>query len=98
MRVVIKAMSQHESNVAHYLNDRTLTDHPDNYTVPVLDSFPVPGDINGRVFVVMPFLRQFNDPEFHCRKEFAEACRQILKVRTVFISSCLPTPELHDRA
>ncbi|KAF8907790.1 kinase-like domain-containing protein [Mucidula mucida] len=78
-KVVIKSMTAHEWSMLEYLCKPHVLDHPENHTVPVLDSFPIPGDDKGQFFVVMPFLRNFDSPDFHCRKEFAQASLQILQ-------------------
>ncbi len=68
----------------HFNNPQYASD-PKNHAIPLLDSFPIPND--DRVFVVLPFMRVFCLPQFHCRKEFAEALRQILEVK-LFLSVC----------
>ncbi|KAF9028556.1 hypothetical protein BDZ89DRAFT_1066030 [Hymenopellis radicata] len=78
-RVVIKCTTISEWSALEYLTAPERVNHPENHTVPVLDSFPVPGDADGRLFVVMFFLREFDNPPFHCRKEFVHACSQIVE-------------------
>ncbi len=41
------------------------SDEPRNHTVPILDVIPIPDDEDHRVFMVMPFLKLFHEPEFH---------------------------------
>lgn len=54
------------------------------HTVPILDvvNLPTSEKVKEPVYclLVMPFLRSFNDPPFHCRSEFIEAILQLLRV------------------
>ncbi|KAK0442214.1 kinase-like domain-containing protein [Armillaria borealis] len=43
------------------------SDKPRNHTVPILEVIPIPDDEDQRVFMVMPMLKLFHEPEFHCR-------------------------------
>ncbi|KAH9851111.1 kinase-like domain-containing protein [Lenzites betulinus] len=56
----------------------TATKHPHNHCVPMLDSFPDPEDPNW-FFIVMPYLRLFNNPEFELVGEVVEFIRQMLE-------------------
>ena len=50
-----------------------------NRTVHILDVVPIHND-DEHIFLVMPYLREFYSPPFHCRAEFVEALRQLLQV------------------
>ncbi|KAG7441302.1 uncharacterized protein BT62DRAFT_1043294 [Guyanagaster necrorhizus] len=63
-----------------HLSSPKMPSDPRNHTVPVLGTIPIPGEENDRVFVISPVLRWFHSPDFHCRREFADAFRQILEV------------------
>ena len=52
---------------------------PRNRTVPILDVIALPDDME-HVLLVMPYLRIFYTPPFHCRAEVVEALRQLLQV------------------
>ncbi|KAI0827734.1 kinase-like domain-containing protein [Trametes gibbosa] len=52
--------------------------HPHNHCVPVTDIFPDP-DTPGWFFMVMPYLRPFNNPEFELIGEVNEFIRQMLE-------------------
>ncbi|KAH9851086.1 kinase-like domain-containing protein [Lenzites betulinus] len=64
-----------EIEIAQFL---TSIKHPHNHCVPVIDLFPDPDDANW-FFIVMPYLRPFNDPEFELIGEVVEFIRQALE-------------------
>ncbi|KAF8916473.1 kinase-like domain-containing protein [Mucidula mucida] len=76
-KVVIKRAKKSDYAMLRHFNNPQYASDPKNHAIPLLDSFPIPND--DRVFVVLPFMRVFCLPQFHCRKEFAEALRQILE-------------------
>ncbi|KAK7031811.1 kinase domain-containing protein [Favolaschia claudopus] len=49
--------------------------HPDNHAVPILDII----DLTEQLMVVMPFLREFDDPPFERLGQVSEALHQFLK-------------------
>jgi serine/threonine protein kinase len=51
---------------------------PRNRTVPLIDVIAL---TDGDVLLVMPYLRVFDTPWFHCRGEAIDALRQFLQVR-----------------
>jgi len=51
---------------------------PRNRTVPLSDVIVLPDDTE-HALIVMPYLRVFNTPPFHCRAEVVEALRQFLQ-------------------
>ncbi len=68
-----------ELSMAKRLCSSELLHEPRNHTVPILDVIPIPDDEDKRVFMVMPMLKLFHDPELHCRSEFVDAFRQLLE-------------------
>jgi hypothetical protein len=80
VKVVLKRVfsDSDEIRIALYLSSVEMTSDPRNRTVPILDVISLPGD--KYVLLVMPFLRVFNTPPFHCRSEVVEAFRQLLQV------------------
>ncbi|KAG7440648.1 uncharacterized protein BT62DRAFT_574888 [Guyanagaster necrorhizus] len=62
-----------------HLSSADMVRGPRNRTIPILGIIPIPGEEKQRVFVVLPMLRAFNSPPFHCRREFADAFQQILE-------------------
>lgn len=65
-----------EIEIARYV---TSTKHPHNHCVSVKDIFPDPDDPEW-YFMVMPYLRPFNNPEFELIGEVAEFISQMLEV------------------
>ncbi|KAK0231962.1 hypothetical protein EDD85DRAFT_775156, partial [Armillaria nabsnona] len=53
------------------------SDEPQNHTVPILDVIPILDDEDHHVFMVMPLLKLFHEPKFHCQSEFVDAFRQL---------------------
>ena len=80
VKVVLKciAASSDELEIAKYLSSAKMLSDPRNRTVPIIEVIPLPD--NQKVFLVMPYLRVFNTPPFHCRGEFVEALRQFMQV------------------
>ena len=70
----------HEVEIALYFSTEPLASHPRNHCVPIYEVLDVPDDEN-EVIIVMPFLREYNDPRFKSVGEAVEFFRQIFEVR-----------------
>lgn len=83
-KVVMKRMpsDSNELWVACRLSSAEMLANPRNRTVPLLDIIHLPHDPDN-ILLVMPYLRLFHTPPFHCRGEFIEATRQLLQVRNL---------------
>ncbi|KAK0442221.1 hypothetical protein EV421DRAFT_600821 [Armillaria borealis] len=68
-----------ELSLGKHRCDPALLQDSRNHTVPILDIIPIPDDEEKRVFMVMPMLKDFYAPPFHCRSEFADTLRQLLE-------------------
>ena len=68
-----------ESKIAMYLRSGSLARDPRNHAVPVLDYFQDDEDPTIS-YMVMPFLRPIDDPDFEVVDEVAEFVSQILEV------------------
>jgi hypothetical protein len=81
VKVVLKRVPAegHEVRIAFYLSSVEMRSDPRNRTVPLLDIIALPDDTE-HVLLVMPYLRVFYTPPFHCRAEVVEALRQLLQV------------------
>ena len=68
-----------EVEIAQMLSTRESLNEEDNHTVPILDYFD---DKEDKVvgFLVMPFLRPFDDPEFSFVSEVVDFVHQTLHV------------------
>jgi len=87
VKVVLKRVPSagNEVEIALYLSSAEMRSNPRNRMVLILDVITLLDD--KYVLLVMPYLRIFNTPPFHCRMEFVEAIRQFLQV-------CLPVYSL----
>lgn len=80
----------HEVEIALYFSTEPLASHPRNHCVPIYEVLDVPDDEN-EVIIVMPFLREYNDPRFKSVGEAVEFFRQIFEVReSGYIQTWLP--------
>ncbi|KAJ7158155.1 kinase-like domain-containing protein [Mycena filopes] len=79
-KVVLKRVptESDELRILRYLSEPSVASNPWNRTIPILDTFLHPEDPTS-TFIVMPYMRKFNYPPFHCRGEFVEAMRQFLE-------------------
>jgi len=66
-----------EIPIAQFFSNEPWSTHPRNHCVPALEVLDVPDDEKS-VVLVMPFLRQYNDPRFETVGEAVEFFRQIL--------------------
>ncbi|KAJ6489432.1 kinase-like domain-containing protein [Mycena vulgaris] len=75
-KVVLKrvATASEELQIIKYLC--SISDRR-NRTIPLIGIIPLPDNLTS--LLVMPYLRRFNHPPFHCRAEFLEAMRQFLE-------------------
>lgn len=69
-----------EIGIASFLSSSTLMADPRNHLPPLLEVFR--GTLDPQTsFMVMPYLRPFNDPEFGAVGEVVDFVRQSLQVR-----------------
>jgi len=78
--VVIKRTPANTTEVAigQYLSSPALGADPANHCVPIYDTFPDPQD-GDFVFIVMPLLRRWHDPQFRTIGEFLAFVDQLLE-------------------
>ena len=88
IKVVLKCvrLESDEFRIALYLSSSKLLSDPRNRTVPIRDVISLPDD-KEFVLLVMPYLRVFHTPPFHCCAEFVEAFRQFLQVFAISFTS-----------
>jgi hypothetical protein len=91
VKVILKwaPTTTQELPIALYLSSEALLSDPRNCAVRILDVMLLPGD-DEWALLVMPYLRQFDDPRFQFRAECVEFLRQSLQVsyNLVFESTC----------
>jgi hypothetical protein len=82
IKVVLKRVSAttDEIGITLHLSSAHMRSDPRNRTVHILDVIPIRYNDEEHVFLVMPYLRKFDSPPFHCRSEFVESLRQLLQV------------------
>lgn len=92
--VAIKQVSalSREIEIGEMLSTRESLQDPLNHCVPFLDHFSSPEEPN-IVYIVMPLLRPFDNPEFYDISEILDFMSQTLEVRGR-ISSKLLSPNL----
>lgn len=81
VKVVLKRIPAfgHEIGIVQHLSSAEMLSDSRNRTVPIIDVISLP-DNPDMVLLIMPYLRVFNTPPFHCRGEFVECLRQFLQV------------------
>ena len=72
-----------ESAIARMLSSEALLADPRNHSVPIIDTFMDNDDPNTS-YIVMPFLRLFDDPPFEHVNEVVDLVDQLLEVCSVF--------------
>ena len=70
----------YELEISTMFSTEPLKSHPRNHCVPVLEVLELP-DVRGEYILVLPLLRDFDDPFFGTIGEVIECIRQICEVR-----------------
>jgi len=78
LKKVSKVLNPEESTIGEFLSAASLSADPDNYTVPIYEVLQVPEDDN-IVLLVMPFLRNYNNPKFQTIGEAVDFFNQTFK-------------------
>ena len=84
--VVIKQVQTDspEISIGVMLSTPESLDNPNNHCVPILDHFSNPEE-SEITYIVMPLLREFNDPKFYDISEMLDFVQQTLEVRELRI-------------
>lgn len=69
----------HEVDIATHFSTEPWVSHDHNHCVPAYEVLPVPGDEDSS-FIIMPLLREFDDPPFETVGEVIESLRQLTEV------------------
>lgn len=85
--------NDNELDIALSLTSPNLIKHSMNHCVRILDTFVDPLDVD-RYFLVMPYLRPYDDPPFGAVGEAIDFVRQTLEVRQIYLSAVHTTD--HD--
>ncbi|PCH36039.1 hypothetical protein WOLCODRAFT_91811 [Wolfiporia cocos MD-104 SS10] len=78
LKKVVRSVHPYEADIAQFLSSKPLSRDARNHCVPIYEVLKVPSD-NNTVILVMPFLRQFDDPEFQTVGEVVELCQQLFE-------------------
>ncbi|HEV7737899.1 MAG TPA: hypothetical protein VGO47_11080, partial [Chlamydiales bacterium] len=81
VKVVLKRVdtATEEIPIGLYFSREDLRNDPRNHCVTILDVILFP-DTDQEAFIVMPFLRNFDTPQFEFKCEYVDAARQFLEV------------------
>lgn len=69
----------HEVEISLFFSSEPLASHPRNRCVPIYDVLDVP-DLDDEVLLVLPLLREFDDPRIKSVGEAVEFFRQLFEV------------------
>ena len=70
----------YEVDIGAFFSSEPLVSHPKNHCVPIYDVLDVP-DTDNEVIIVMPLLREYDDPRIKSVGEAVEFFRQVFEVR-----------------
>ncbi|HEV7736763.1 MAG TPA: hypothetical protein VGO47_05240 [Chlamydiales bacterium] len=87
VKVVLKRVqtTTEEIPIGLYFSREDLRNDPRNHCVQILDVILCP-DTDEEAFIVMPFLRHFDDPQFEFQCEYVDAARQFLEASYPMLS------------
>ena len=72
----------HEVEIGLYLSSEPLASHPRNHCAPIYEVMDIP-NIDNEVIIVMPLLREFDNPRIKSIGEAVEFFRQVFEVRVM---------------
>jgi len=78
LKKVSKSLHPSEATIAQFLSSEPLLSDPNNHCVPVYDILQVPNE-DDRIIIIMPFLREYNSPNFETIGEIVGLFSQALK-------------------
>lgn len=70
----------HELEIGQYFSQEPLLSHPKNHCVPVFDVLDIPNSDNESI-LVMPLLREYDNPRLKSVGEAVDYFRQIFEVK-----------------
>ena len=69
----------HEVEIGLYFSSEPLASHPKNHCIPIYEVLEIP-NTHSEVILVMPFLREFDEPRMKSIGEAVEFFRQVFEV------------------
>jgi hypothetical protein len=79
LKLIQKSVHPYEAEIGNFLSSESLAFDPRNHCVPILEILHIPDD-EEQLFLVMPLLREHDDPRFDTIGEVVEFFQQILVV------------------
>lgn len=86
LKLVSQAKHPYEINIGLYFSQTVLASHPKNHCVPILGVLDLPDDDDLKI-IVMPLLREIDDPCFDTVGEVVEMFRQIFEAGPSVVSA-----------
>jgi hypothetical protein len=74
-----KSIHPYEADIGTYLTSGALASDPANHCVPIIEVLNVP-DVEDRIILVMPLLRNYNKPNFQTIGEAVDFFTQTFEV------------------
>jgi len=79
LKLIKKSVHPYEAEIGTFFSSEPLAANPRNHCVPILEVLQIPDD-EDELFLVMPLLREHDDPRFDTIGEVVEFFRQIVVV------------------
>ncbi len=86
LKHIDRKVHPHEVKIGLYFSSEPLASHPRNHCIPIYDVLDIP-NTQDEVILVMPLLREYDDPRIKSIGEAVEFFRQVFEVRSVRIPS-----------
>jgi hypothetical protein len=79
LKIISKSVHPYEAEIGLFFSSEAMTSDPRNHCVPIYEVLQVPDD-DDKLILVMPLLREFDDPRFDTVGEAVDFFRQVLEV------------------
>jgi hypothetical protein len=79
LKKITKSYHPYEAEIGQYLSTEAMRTGPRNHSVPILDVLQ-PEDDDGLIILVMPLLRNFDEPSFGTLGEVVDCVKQAFEV------------------
>lgn len=80
LKHVNRNVHPYEAEIGLYFSSEPLVSHPKNHCVPIYEVLDIPNSDN-EIILVMPLLREYDDPRIKSVGEAVEFFRQVFEVR-----------------
>jgi len=79
LKRVSKSRHPYEVDIGEYFSSDSIAKDPRNHCIPILQTLSVPDDPD-LIIIVMPLLREYDNPRFDTYGEAIECIRQLFEV------------------